>query len=130
MESKGVLKMEAEAKSENVVANVNYKIPESWKQDKYSWIYLGVLVIVMIAGAITGRNLSLLYLIITYVTIRSEEKRAKKDGITWPSSWWALCPPVYLWQRLTVLKQPRIHFWLWIGVSIGLALVLACFSQE
>jgi len=122
--------MEAEVKSENGVANVNCKIPESWKQDKYAWMYLGVLVIVMIAGAITGRSLSLLYLIITYVIIRSEEKRAKQDGITWPSNWWALCPPVYLWQRLTVLKQPRIHFWLWIGVSIGLALVLACFSPE
>ncbi|MFA6103615.1 MAG: hypothetical protein WC721_15600 [Victivallaceae bacterium] len=122
--------MESEVKSGNVVANVNYKIPESWKQDKYSWIYLGVLVIAIIAESFINANLGKLVLIANFAIMRSEEKLAAKDSMSLPSKWWCLIMPVYLWLRLTVLKQPRIHFWLWIGVLIGLSIILTCLSPE
>ncbi len=122
--------MEAEVMSGNVVANVNYKIPANWKEDKYSWIYLGVTVLLMIAGAIINKPLGLFAAIPYIVVMRMEKKLASKDGINMPSEWWCLLVPVYLWQRLTILKQPRIHFWLWLGVAVGLSIILGALSPE
>ena len=70
-------------------------------------------------------NLGILLLILNFAVMRSEEKLAAKDKMDWPSTWWCLIPPVYFWKRLTLLKQPRIHFWLWIGVAVGLSIILA-----
>ncbi len=122
--------MEAEVKSGTGVVNVNYKIPANWKEDKYSWIYLGVMVLTLIAGAIMKVNLGIFAVIPYIVVMRMEKKLASKDGINMPSEWWALLVPVYLWQRLTILKQPRIHFWLWIGVTVGLCVILGALSPE
>ncbi len=115
--------MEAEVMSGNGIANV--KVPATWKEDKYAWIFLGVMVLTLVAGAIMKVNLGILLLILNFAVMRSEEKLAAKDKMDWPSTWWCLIPPVYFWKRLTLLKQPRIHFWLWIGVAVGLSIILA-----
>lgn len=102
-----------------------YKIPANWKKDKYSWIYLGILVITMIAQWFIETNLYLPALIVNFAVMRGEVKLANRDGLSMPSKWWCLIMPVYIWRRLTLLKQSRIHFWLWIGVLIGLSVILA-----
>ena len=102
-----------------------YKIPANWKKDKYSWIYLGILVITMIAQWFIETNLCIPALIANFAVIRGEVKLANRDGLSMPSKWWCLIMPVYIWRRLTLLKQSRIHFWLWIGVLIGLSVILA-----
>lgn len=101
-----------------------YKIPANWKKDKYSWIYLGILVITIIAQWFIEMNLCIPALIANFAVMRGEVKLANSDGLSMPSKWWCLIMPVYIWRRLTMLKQSRIHFWLWIGVLIGLSIIL------
>ena len=105
---------------------VEFRIPKHWIDDGFAWLYLGVI----IAGGciFTGYNLvvnkSVGFLFpmicygIAYGAIASfEERQAKKKkvGITLPNLGWCLLMPIYLWKRLTVLRQSRHHFWIWLA---------------
>lgn len=128
-QSKSSKRMEAEIKSGNGVENVGYKIPANWKEDKYAWIYLGCVVITQIIIAFSGGGFIILYAIVTYLMMRKEENLAEKAGMWWPLMVWILFPIVYFWQRLTALKQPRIHFWIILGVSLGVSIIISCLKS-
>ena len=41
-------------------------------------------------------------------------QRLKAAGYKAPSSGWAFLVPGYLWQRAALLKQPQVHFAVWV----------------
>ena len=47
-----------------------------------------------------------------------DEQRLKAAGYRAPSSALAFIVPAYLWQRATLLRQPRVHFTVWVACFI------------
>jgi hypothetical protein len=97
--------------------------PKAWFTDVFAWIH----VIILITYAATSIILSaqgkepfpwiyLPYIMILCVVMYTEAREARRLQIILPSTFMVLLLPVYLWQRLSILKQPRHHFWIWMVV--------------
>lgn len=98
--------------------------PMAWYTDTFAWVYLALLLAhacgspVMIVNNIDTLWLWPLYLVPLTVLVGIETRKANRLGISLPTGLLLVCVPVYAWRRLSALKQPRHHFWIWMAVFL------------
>lgn len=89
----------------------------------FVWLVVAVPVAGIAIELIANRQLAWVYLVLNVILCSVDAWKLENARRPSPSAWWCLLIPVYLWQRATLLKQKRIHFWAWIAafvVSIGI----------
>lgn len=96
--------------------------------DLWAWLLVAVPVVGAVIELIVGRPLLLLFFVSNTIFALADVRALKATKHPAPSGWWGvLLVPVYLWQRGTLLRRPRLHFGLWVGsfvVSLALTLSL------
>jgi|GEM_PF-1074107 len=105
-----------------------FKVPAKWNEDIIGWAYVGVLVACSVVTFATGEA-TWLPLVVVAIMGAVEEKRMRKQGVEWPSNWWALLIPVYLWRRLKALNLPMHLFWIWIAAAVVLTVAEVAFDN-
>jgi len=98
---------------------MNGLVRVSWYKDVFGWLFVATLLAGGLVEIVVGQG-AWLTLVALAILATVERKRMAAFGAPWPSTWWVLAFPVYLWKRLTTLGLSRHMFWLWLAVSLGL----------
>ena len=90
--------------------------------DSIAWFIVAIPVIGASIELLTRTQLVWLYILLNIGACILDAGRLRAAGHEAPTSWWALCVPVYLWKRAAILEKSKIHLLLWtvaFAISIG-----------
>ncbi len=91
--------------------------------NRFAWLIVAIPLIGLFIELMAGRELLKVYILLNVCACLLDAKKLKSAGHEAPNTFWAMIIPLYLWQRATILKQRRSHFYGWL-IAFFLSILL------